>query len=113
MKFYRVANNDTKQGLWYDWDGKFTGKIHNEFSFCKNSTLPMPYDEEIRGWLSATDTLESLLQWFTKEDIQELEKHGYFITIYEASDYKDYQNHQIIKQDTSIVIDTILISTLL
>ena len=58
--FYRIANKDTKQGLWYDSEGKFTGLIHNEFNFCMNRDLPMPFDPEIVGWLSATDSLEDL-----------------------------------------------------
>lgn len=26
--FYRVANTENEQGLWYDFKGKFTGLIH-------------------------------------------------------------------------------------
>lgn len=48
-QFYRVCNVETKQGLWYDQKGEFTGLIHTEFNFCTNSNLPMPYDENIRG----------------------------------------------------------------
>lgn len=99
--FYRVANTETNQGLWYDQDGKFTGLIHNEFKFCTNSSLPMPYDPEIVGWLSATDELDSLWAWFTKEDIKQLQEYGFFITIYECTDYKEYMNHWVIDQKTS------------
>lgn len=35
--FYRVCNHETEQGLWYSFNGNFTGLIHNEFNFCKNN----------------------------------------------------------------------------
>ena len=91
--FYRVANNKTQQGLWYDFEGNFTGNIHNKFKFCKNNKLPMPYDESIKGWLSATDTLDDLYNWFTKEDIIKLSDSGYSVVIYEATEYRYYNGH--------------------
>jgi hypothetical protein len=33
----------------------------------------MDFDVELVGWLSATDNLEELFNWFTKEDIVELQ----------------------------------------
>lgn len=100
--FYRIGNVKTKQGLWYDYDGNFTGLIHDKFSFCTNSKLPMPYDPKIVGWLSTTDKLNDLFLWFTKEDIKNLEPFGYGITIFEATDYKIFENHWVINQQNSI-----------
>lgn len=102
--FYRVSNVETEQGLWYDFQGNFTGLIHNEFSFCMNKDLPMPEDENIKGWLSTTDTLEDLYNWFTLEDIDKLKKHGYDIHRYVATNYKEHQGHFIICQKTSILL---------
>lgn len=102
--FYRVCNTETNQGLWYDYDGNFTGLIHDEFDFCTNSELPMPFDESVVGWLSTTDKLNDLWFWFTKEDIAQLEEHGYYITIFETEDYREYENHWVILQETSKVI---------
>lgn len=99
--FYRVANNTTEQGLWYDFKGNFTGLIHSKFDFCVNNKLPMPYDPDIIGWLSATDTLEDLFNWFSEDDILKLEEHGYSITLYEAVEYRFHNNHWLIKQDSS------------
>lgn len=70
--YYRVANNETKDGLWYDQEGNFTGHIHNKFNFCKNKDLQMPFKQKLVGWLSATDTLEDLFNWFTEDDILKL-----------------------------------------
>lgn len=106
-KFYRIANLETKQGLWYDTDGNFTGLIHTKFDFCKNKDLPMPFDENVIGWLSATDTLEDLFNWFTVQDIEKLQEYGYFITIYEATDYRFYHNHWVINQNTSLIVKEI------
>lgn len=102
--FYRVGNTQTQQGLWYGFKGNFTGLIHNEFNFCTNCKLPMPYSENIVGWLSATDNLENLFFWFTKEDIKRLETFGFYMGEYEATEYKQHENHWLIKQDSSKLI---------
>jgi len=102
--FYRVANDKTEQGLWYDFSGNFTGLIHDKFSFCTNRDLPMPYNPEIVGWLSATKTLEDLFFWFSKNDIAELEKYGFRIAVYESTNAKQYMNHWIIKQGESRIV---------
>jgi hypothetical protein len=104
--FYRVCHVKTLQGLWYDYNGDFTGFIHDRFNFCKNNELKMDFDEEIVGWLSATDSLEKLFNWFTIEDIKELQKYNWFIHVFEAEDVKFYERfqHQIIKQETSRLI---------
>ena len=101
--FYRVCNTDTQQGLWYCFKGLFTGLIHKKLNFCINSKLEMDFDNELIGWLSATDSLENLYQWFTKEDILKLQEHGWFIHVYESNDYKFYERfqHLIINQDKS------------
>ena len=109
--FYRVCNLVTMQGLWYDYKGEFTGLIHEKFKFCLNNELRMDYDPEIVGWLSATDSMDSLWNWFTKDDIKELQKHDYFIHVFEAEEEKFYERfqHIIIKQETSIVTQKIIL----
>ena len=103
MKFFRVCNTKSEQGLWYNFKGDFTGLIHNEFKFCNSSTLEMDFDPELVGWLSATPTLETLYQWFSEEEIKKLQGHGWFIHEYETDDVKFYERfqHHVIKQETS------------
>jgi hypothetical protein len=115
MKYYRVCHKDTHQGLWYDYKGGFTGLIHDKFNFCKNNQLRMDFDEEIVGWLSATDSLDTLFHWFTKEDIIALQEHGWFIHEFEASDVKFYERfqHVIIKQETSKVLSILDVKTIM
>jgi hypothetical protein len=110
--FYRVANLETKQGLWYDYQGKFTGLIHDKFSFCKNKDLQMPYDTEVVGWLSSTETLDELMNWFDINDIAKLEEYGYRVVMYEATEYKFHNNHWLIKQEGSVFIKHIDIKEL-
>lgn len=44
--YYRIAHEETQQGLWYDSKGNFTGLIHNKFNFCMNTNLQMPFDPD-------------------------------------------------------------------
>ena len=110
--FYRIAHKDTQQGLWYDSEGNFTGLIHKELNFCMNRDLQMPFDSELVGWLSATDSLEDLFNWFSKEDIKRLEDYGWFITVYETDKFKQYKNHLVICQETSIIKERLPLSCL-
>lgn len=110
--FYRLANNQTEQGLWYDFEGEFTGAIHDEFNFCMNTKLPMPYDKNIVGWLSATMTLDDLFKWFSRDDIGKLEKYGYRVAVYKASEYKFYNGHWLIKQDSSRLKERITLDSI-
>lgn len=101
--FYRVCKPDTEQGLWYNFDGTFSGLIHDKFTFCKNSKLAMDFDPELVGWLSATDNLEDLFHWFTPEDLINLQMYGWQIYAYEAENYRFYEKfqHWVIEQSTS------------
>jgi hypothetical protein len=103
-KFYRIENRETKQGLWYSYNGEFTGLIHTKFTFCKNYKLEMPYDENVVGYISVTDELTNLYFWFSKEDIEQLYQHGYKVSEYESNDIKVYPNQHLIKQNTAIFI---------
>lgn len=110
VTFYRVCHEKTLRGLWYDFDGNFTGIIHNEFNFCKNNKLEMDFDPELVGWLSATDSLDKLFEWFPKEDILKLQTFGWYLHEFEAVDFKLYErfNHTVINQKTSKVVKKII-----
>jgi hypothetical protein len=98
--FYRVNHETTLQGLWYDFEGGFTGLIHDQFSFCQNRELVMDFDPEVTGFISATETLEELFAWFSREDILALQLHGFYIHQYTASEFKRYERfgHWLINQ---------------
>jgi hypothetical protein len=106
--FYRVGNtNRNNHGLWYKSNGEFSGDIHTKYSFCKSHTLPMPFDSECVGFLSATRTLEELYTWFSREDIIRLQSHGFNILKYESEDYKYHNGHWLINQSSSKLIDVL------
>jgi len=109
--FYRVCSIDSLQGLWYDFDGNFTGLIHDKFNFCANHELRMDFDPELVGWLSAVEELEHLWQWFSKDDVKKLQEHGYYIYQFEASQHKFYERfqHLVIKQELSIPTQKIIL----
>jgi|TARA_R110000796_G_scaffold59568_2_gene137408 hypothetical protein len=108
-RFYRVSNSNSKQGLWYNYNGEFTGLIHDKFDFCLNSKLPMDYDEEVVGYLSVTDELDNLWGWFTRDDIIRLQEFNYKIHVYESQDYKWYEKfqHWLINQESLKLIEEI------
>jgi len=97
--FYRVGV-ETEQGLWYNKSGDFTGLIHTDFKWLNASNLQMPFDLELRGYLSVADSLEHLYQWFSREEIIALQTKGFFIYEYEVTDYKFYNlyQHNVINQ---------------
>lgn len=109
--FYRVCNENTLRGLWYDYNGKFTGIIHEDFNFCKHKDLQMEYDPELVGWLSATDTLDKLFEWFPPSDILRLQQEGWFLHKFVATDFKFYDRfqHLVINQETSKAIEKLVL----
>lgn len=104
--FYRIGTDNT-EGLWYDKSGKFTGLIHTKYDFCTNSTLEMPFDKELVGFVSVANNLEHLYQWFSKDDILRLQEYGFSILEYKAEDYKFYDlfKHNVINQETSLLMN--------
>lgn len=65
----------------------------------------MPFDPECVGFLSATKTLEELYTWFSKEDIIQLQSHGFNILKYKSEDYKYHNGHWLINQDNSKLME--------
>jgi hypothetical protein len=102
--FYRVGT-DSKEGLWYNQDGEFTGLIHTEFKWVNASNLIMPFEQELVGYISVADSLQHLYQWFSEDELIKLRKIGFKIFEYEATDYKFYDlyKHNVICQKTSVI----------
>lgn len=109
--FYRVCNPESEQGLWYAFNGEFTGLIHDRFNFCQNHNLRMDFDDELVGWLSAVENLDDLYQWFTIEDIKRLQEFGWYIHEYLVDNHKFYDRfqHPVICQKTSKLTKRIIL----
>ncbi len=107
--FYRVCNTETQQGLWYNFKGRFTGLIHNEFNFCEHNKLEMEFDPLLKGYLSSAESLEGLYFWFPQEDILKLQEHGFKIHEYESTDYWFYDRfqHMVINQEEAKLLRVI------
>lgn len=117
---FRIANLDQNRGLWYNPDGKYTGEIHSDLTFCRSSAFKMPYDEQLADvWKSATNSATELLNWFNIEEIEQLEKHNFFVAIYATNEYKMHIHkdpdtgcelpHVIFKKDTAELVKLVRI----
>ena len=103
--FYRIGCLGNNQGLWYSKTGEFTGLIHNEYNFCTNSSLEMPFDEEVKGFISVATSLEELYKWFPLNDIALLCQQGFAIEYYKSSEKKFYDKfqHYLIPQTSELI----------
>lgn len=100
--FYRVGTQNGG-GMWYNPDGSFHGSMNKEkFNMLQCHRVPMPFDKDIVGYLSVTDSLESLKNWFNDDDMKVLEPLGFKILAYQATDYRIHHNHWIINQESSV-----------
>ncbi len=109
-RFWRFHDTSGKgQGLWYSIGGVFINRIQQEFSFCKASSMSMEFDPEMVGWLSATESLEVLFQWFSREEILKLQESGFRVVIFEATEYRQYNGHWLIKQGSSVIAETVVL----
>lgn len=92
--FYRIGHPDSGNGLWYDKNGKWTGLAVDKYNL-RAGAIPMGYDPLIRNWISVTDTIEKLDNWFTPDEMKVLAADGYELIIFwlEANDKRcvEYQ----------------------
>lgn len=88
-KLYRIGKLGTGQGLWYDSTGAETGIIHRKG--LRAAALPMEPHPVFRyggyRWISATDTLEGLGNWFTRDEMPALAADGYQLEVVAVSAY--------------------------
>lgn len=90
MKIYRIEHRDTRDGMWYNYDGTYNGFIFN-LTEGKSKNLPMDYhnrySKDNMTWISGCMDKEQLLGWFTPLDISELLKNGYGVFEFECDTY--------------------------
>ena len=103
MILYRVGNIETNQGLWYTQQGVFHGDIHSKFKELSASALLMPFNPEVKGFLSCTKTLEELKAWFNEADLKILKPHEYYITEYESNDCFPHANHWLMYESAKVL----------
>lgn len=90
---YRVGKRGPGDGLWYDQNGEYTGKIHN-LTEGNAGLLPMGKHPIFRSdghhWVSVTDSIENLGYWFSETDMSELLKQDYEVLRIGVSEYRRF-----------------------
>lgn len=93
---YRVENPITMQGLWYDKDGRFNPLI-TKLSNAKCRDLPMGYDPLLKvdglAWYSACDNIPDMQNWFSHQDLIELQALGYGLWEFDVARYHVTNGH--------------------
>jgi hypothetical protein len=106
---FRVENPNSHQGLWYDKDGNFNPFI-TKMTDAKSKDLPMDPDLETykaggTAWISGCDSLPDMHNWFSVQDLIELEGAGYNLYRFLVSGYRQVPGHVIFTRES--VIDVV------
>lgn len=105
MFIYRIENPNTKNGLWYNEDGKLTGVITTiPGAMC--AAMPMGYDPIFKvggfDWFSGCDNLPEILDWCSKSDLAALEALGYNFLELTVKDYRKVNGHAAFMRESVI-----------
>ena len=99
---FRVENPLTKQGLWYGEDGVFNPFIKT-LSNALSKDLPMNFDPAFKAegldWISGCDNLPDMQNWFSKQDLQELEGRGYRLYQFNVNRYRTVNGHAVFAKE--------------
>lgn len=102
--FYRVHHPEGK-GLWYNENAIFTKEIGKLDIACAD--LEMDQNEECAGgFLSCTDSMDSLFDWFGRDELFRLRDAGYDICIFKAEKAKFHEKykHFLFQKEGSLLI---------
>lgn len=94
------VNHVSGDSIWYNADGTPKADFKTKFPWFHNVDLPMPFDDEHVGYISCVENITELMDWCNPKDMENFEKIGYFITMFETDDYKIHKNHLIAKKDS-------------
>jgi len=90
---YRVGQRLGGDGLWYDKNGNYTGKIH-KLKEGKAGLLPMGahpiFNSDNQQWVSTTDSIEMLRNWFSETDMVELLQQDYKVVKIHVNGYRRF-----------------------
>lgn len=95
MKIYRIENEETYHGMWYQLDGTYNPFIFN-LTEGKSRNLPMGYHERYsKGglkWFSGCGDKETMQHWFSNKDAVELFQCGYRLYEFESEQFVVEEN---------------------
>lgn len=102
--FFRVHHPDNL-GLWYNAQGEFIKEISKHAIGCADLEMD-PNPDCAGGYLSCTESLDTLFDWFTKEEIQRLEEAGYRTCVFKSNDFKFHEKykHFLFKQEGALLV---------
>lgn len=106
-KIYRVENPVTWQGLWYRKDGVFNPFIKTLTNAIARD-FPMDFDPQFKvdgfDWISGCDNLPDMKNWFSAQDLEELNTFGYNLYEFTVERYRTVNGHAVFVREQ--VIDT-------
>ena len=93
---YRVENPITWQGLWYRKDGTFNPFIKTLTNAVARD-FPMGFDPQFKidglDWVSGCDNLPDMKNWFSSQDLTELNGFGYNLYAFKVERYRTVNGH--------------------
>lgn len=99
---YRVENQVTMGGLWYNEAVEKTDFIKT-IPNAMNRDLPMDFDPTFAGgWYSAGESIPQMRNWFSANDMMELEKAGYHLYKIDVKDYRRVPGHVLFRREGAI-----------
>ena len=112
---YRVENPISQQGLWYKTDGTFNPFIKT-LTNALAKDLPMGFDAQFKveglDWVSACDNLPDMRNWFSTQDLMELDGRGYNLYEFTVNRYRAVNGHAVFAKEHVIEQNKIDLSLL-
>ncbi|MBS3648710.1 hypothetical protein KEU06_08720 [Pseudaminobacter sp. 19-2017] len=112
-KLYRVGRREDWRGLWYDGEARPVNTIYT-LDGAKAADLPMgphPYFRAFKSrWLSVTDSLEGLCNWFSVKDCVQLINMNYELLKVSVERYARFHfpergySHEVYRPDDCVRI---------
>lgn len=91
MIIYRIENQKTNNGMWYDEHGNYAPRILNLTEGIYRD-LPMHYNADHRKdgkkWSSAGRSVAEMNLWFSPRDAYELMQDGYGLYEFEVAEFQ-------------------------
>ncbi len=119
MKIYRVENNNgigpfASLGSIYGTEDEqmYYDMVNAHIGHSRNHISP-PYWTVIKKLSFGSQTIEHLAEWFTKDILDILTKHGYAVSVYKVKDVESISSNQIaFKKSNAILVETLPLDAL-
>ncbi len=99
---YRVENQLTMIGLWYNAEGEKTDFIKSvPGALCAD--VPMEFDPDFTGgWYSAGESVEQMSSWFSAQDVAKLTQVGYELFEIQVPEYRVRNGHALFRREGAL-----------